>query len=501
MILRVRLHSNRLQKLCLVLFSGWSALLVSCSVQVREAKEQEALPRMYPDYADVTIPYNIAPLNFKVQGEPEAVVAEVRAGNGTSIRVSGKDVRIPLKKWKRLLEANKGKDLEVKVYARWDDGWKGYPVFRWTVSERAIDPYLTYRLIEPGYFTVNRMGLYYRNIENFEEKAMIDNHPAEMGCVNCHAFCQGDPNRMLFHARDKNPGTYLYADGELVKLNTKAGPMKWPAVYPFWHPGGNYVAFSINPLRLNFYSGKDAVKELYDLQADVMVYDVRTRTVLTTPQLYDEKVHNNYPVFSPDGKRLFYCTDSLPEGDPKITTPELKLSLCAVDFDAETGKLGTRIDTLVSSDKTGKSIIHPRISPDGKYVVYTQLDYGSFYYYKAAELGIYNMETGEHRLLSEINSSEMEGYHSWSSGGGWMVFSSQRFDGYYSLPWFTFVDENGRASKPFVLPQENPDHYTFMVQAYNVPELLKSPIPIGMYDIMEAAESEALPSQFVMQED
>ena len=50
------------------------------------------------------------------------------------------------------------------------------------------------------------------------------------------------------------------------------------------------------------------------------------------------------------------------------------------------------------------------------------------------------------------------------------------------------------------LPQENPDHYTFMVQAYNVPELLKKPIPIGMYDIMEAAESKALPSQFVMQQ-
>ena len=41
--------------------------IFSCSDTVPVSKETSEKPILYPDYADVTIPNNIAPLNFKIQ--------------------------------------------------------------------------------------------------------------------------------------------------------------------------------------------------------------------------------------------------------------------------------------------------------------------------------------------------------------------------------------------------------------------------------------------------
>lgn len=47
--------------LCLILLG------ISCSDTIPVSKETSEKPVLFPDYADVTIPYNIAPLNFKIQ--------------------------------------------------------------------------------------------------------------------------------------------------------------------------------------------------------------------------------------------------------------------------------------------------------------------------------------------------------------------------------------------------------------------------------------------------
>lgn len=40
---------------------------ISCSDTIPVSKETSEKPVLFPDYADVTIPYNIAPLNFKIE--------------------------------------------------------------------------------------------------------------------------------------------------------------------------------------------------------------------------------------------------------------------------------------------------------------------------------------------------------------------------------------------------------------------------------------------------
>ena len=69
-------------------------------------------------------------------------------------------------------------------------------------------------------------------------------------------------------------------------------------------------------------------------------------------------------------------------------------------------------------------------------------------------------------------TSDTESYHSWSSNSRWIVFSSRRIDGLYTRPYFAYIDEEGNASKPFLLPQKDTDYYHRFMKSYNIPEFI-----------------------------
>ena len=50
------------------------------------------------------------------------------------------------------------------------------------------------------------------------------------------------------------------------------------------------------------------------------------------------------------------------------------------------------------------------------------------------------------------------------------MFTSRRDDGSYTRLYFSYVDENGRGSKPFLLPQKDPQQNRRLFKSYNVPE-------------------------------
>ena len=120
--------------------------LTSCTPTPKNVQKSNVLPPIYPDYCDVTIPENIAPLNFLLRADCEAV--EVKAGD-LSINARGNEVVFDMDEWKEMLSQNAGKEIEVIVSALIDDQWIEYRPFRWQVVKDKIDPYLTYRLIEP----------------------------------------------------------------------------------------------------------------------------------------------------------------------------------------------------------------------------------------------------------------------------------------------------------------------------------------------------------------
>ena len=86
--------------------------------------ETGGLPAIDPDYTGITIPYNIAPLNFKILEEGTAFFARFSSGSETLIKTAGKDgnISIPGGKWKRMLEENKGNELSIEIYSRSKNG-------------------------------------------------------------------------------------------------------------------------------------------------------------------------------------------------------------------------------------------------------------------------------------------------------------------------------------------------------------------------------------------
>ena len=155
----------------------------------------------------------------------------------------------------------------------------------------------------------------------------------------------------------------------------------------------------------------------------------------------------------------------------------LRYDLWRVSFDAKARAFG-KPECVYEASATKHTVSLPRVSPDGRYVVFVEFDYGNFsIWHKEADLAILDTKTGKVRRIEEINSKDVDSFHTWSSTGRWMVFSSKRMDGGWARPYFAhFNITTGRFDKPFVLPQKSPSFYETFMKTYNLPELITSPI-------------------------
>lgn len=216
--------------------------------------------------------------------------------------------------------------------------------------------------------------------------------------------------------------------------------------------------------------------EVYDSQSDVFVYDTETRTVLRDTLIMRKYWAENTPAFSHDGRWLYFTTAKR-QVYPTDYNQE-KYSLCRVSFEEKTGRIGTEVDTLVSAAETGKSVSWPRPSYDGRFLMYTQADYGYFtVWHPEADLWLLNLESGETRPMDEVNSSRAESLHSWSVNSRWFLFTSRRDDGLYSRVYLSYMDKMGKATKPFLLPQRNPKQfYRRLMYSYNTPDFTSKPV-------------------------
>lgn len=488
-----------MNKIQIMAFSAGILLLASCSGIPDNPAVQDSLPPVFPDITGVTIPLNIAPLNFKTTVPSEKIILRIENGTG-KLTVRGKDqIRIPVNRWRNLLEQSAGSSLNLTVWAKEDNGWSKYSPFKIYIRKEPIDPYLVYRRIAPGYESWSEMGIYQRNLTSFKESTIIDNRLLPGNCMNCHSFNQNDPEQMMLHLRGNIGATMLVKDGVVTKLNTRTKETGLNCVYPYWHPSGSYIAFSVNSISQFFHSVKEKRIEVMDSRSDLAVFDIAAGKLITTKLISSEESFETFPVFSADGKTLYFCSAQ------KATIPDdyrnIKYSLCSISFDATSGTFGNSVDTLVSSYRTGKSISFPRTSHDGKYIMFTLSDYGNFsIWHREADLWLLSLADGSVKPLKSVNSDEADSYHSWSSGSRWFVFASRRSDGLYSRAYFSWIDENGEATKPFMLPQKNPDYYDFSFQSFNVPELVTGKVNTDGRKMLKTIGSEAKSVTFEVKE-
>jgi len=446
-------------------------------------------PDIFPDYVDVTVPADIAPLNFRVSDNCNALYIVV-SGKRYRIekRYSGCKVILPAEKWHRLLEDSAGDTLKIEVFVKNKSGWLRYKPFNIIVAAEPIDEYLVYRNLMPGFQNWNQMGIYQRSLSDYRVTTLLDSRLMPGTCMNCHSFNRNDPESLVLHLRENYGGTIIFNNNQLEKLNTRTDKMFANAAFPYWHPSGKFIAFSVNRINQIFHAKGPTRATAVDLRSDIFIYDMEKNEMITSPLLSAEDNFETFPCFSPDGNILYFCS-----ADHKKLPGEydqMKYSLCSISFDFTNRSFGTKTDTLISSAETGKSISIPRISPNGKFIMFTMSDFGCFPSFNPeADLWILNLENNEYYNVDTVNSNYTESYHSWSSNGHWVVFSSRRIDGLYMNIYFAFVDEDGLIRKPFLLPQRNPDFYDKFLFSFNIPEFVTKKVSIDPYEIEKVAKS------------
>ncbi len=454
--------------------------LASCSTKVENAAQTNVELGIYPDYKEVTIPCNIAPINFTITDSAKIDAILISCGGDTlTVKVSNNCTKIDIDKWHNFLADKGGKTLTFTPCGKTDGKWLAYKPFCVEVSADSIDKTLVYRLIPPDYEIWNRMGIYQRDLETYNERAIYENRYGKGNCVNCHSFCANSPGQLMIHLRAGLAGTYVFSNNTASKVEGDFSKFNAGPTYPYWHPSGRFIAFSLNKIYQDFHTADPNIIEVYDDFSDVIVFDLENKTVISSPLTCSANAFETFPCFSPDGKWLYFCTSQAFDS-VKWNYQNAHYSICRIGFDAEKKEFGTTVDTIVNAAANGLTATFPRISPDGRFLLYTLADYGNFtIWHHEANLKMIDLQTNDSVCTDNINSKYTESYHSWSSNSRWVVFSSRRGDGLFTRPYFAHIDSTGKASKPILLPQRNPlDFYQQLFCAYNIPELVKSEVDL-----------------------
>ena len=458
------------------------------------------LPPIFPDYCNVTVPCNIAPLNFMLPvGEYDECVARFTTPDGQQQTYgNGVKVQIAESEWHAMLDASKGKSIKVEVWGQKEGEWLSFSPFEIYVAEDPIDEYLSYRLIEPSYVAWTFMEIAQRNLTSFEETQIFNNeitmNDKSIGqCINCHSYQNYKTDNMLFHVRLANAGTVIVNDGKVSRVNMKRDYTISGGVYPSWHPTAKLVAFSTNKTRQAFHTSNPNKIEVYDLASDMILYDVETDSVSIVSA--DSTLLEVYPTWSPDGKYLYYCKsvplpEEMSDKDIRTTYPKIQYNLYRRSFDLATHGFGDE-ELVYDAASSDKSVTLPRISPDGRYLLFALGQYGCFHSrHHDADIVCIPMDQYTGTALTAETTSPVDltllnsdgysdSYPSWSSNGHWIMCASRRDDDNYSRVYFAYFN-NGKVSKAFLLPQEDPELHVSLLKSYNRPEFMIEPVKISV---------------------
>lgn len=475
---------------------GFLSILIylgtSCrrGINLEEATEIFHPAQISPDYAGIIIPPNIAPLNFSVKEAGQDFIVRIRSTQGKGIEIKSRSphIVIPLKPWRRLLADNPGQELWFDIFVRSQDSkWRRYQSLRNTIAEDDIDGYLAYRLMKPIYSYWKNIGIHQRNLENYSESVILHGSSFGSGCVNCHTFINNRPERIIIGVRSMDYGAFtIMADpGGVVKIGAKWG-------YTSWHPSGRYVAYPVMNVRQFFHAAGMEIRDVIDLDSVMLYYDIPEAKVKTDQGFSEKERLETYPTWTPDGHTMYFCSAAIPWTDRNQVPPEnydkVKYDLRRISFDPNTNIWGD-VETVLSSEDTGLSILEPRISPDGRFLLFCMCEYGCFPVFQpSSDLYLMDLQSGEYRRL-DINSPFSESWHSWSSNGRWIVFSSKRLGGLFTRPFIAYVDEAGTVHKPFILPQKDPRFYDGFLKTFSVPEFITGPVQVSQRALLKAVRS------------
>lgn len=457
--------------------------LISCNNIPKNSQTLGRVPAMTPDCVGITVPSNIAPIGFAYDEQGSSYVTEFSSGS-VSVVLKGDEVLPSAKQWTKLLEASS--DIQVKGYVRQGGEWFAFEPFSMEVAE-PVDPYLAYRLIPPSFENYEVQQLMIRDLSSFDEREFYNNTYLREGnqvqCVNCHYFRNQGTSEMQIHVRQYLGGTMLLRNGEVTKINLKNDSTISNGVYTAWHPTHNYIVYTTNSTLQDVHSIDKNLIEVLDDNSQLIMYDL-DKDLVSIVEDYDYALEC-YPCWSPDGRRLYFTSAYMSYEGPAEgrnqyvyeNSEDIHYDLYYKDFDPETAEWGSTVK-LIDAASMNQSITLPRVSPDGRYLMFTMGRYGVFHiWHPESDLYLMDLSTGEYRPIDEINSQNAESYHTWSSNGSWVVYSTRREDSGFTRLYLAHHNGDGSFDKPFALPMRNPRWSTFYLNSFNIPEFSKEDIP------------------------
>jgi hypothetical protein len=473
-----------------------TASLLASPPVVEPANLLAQKPRIQPDYTDLIIPPNIAPLNFLIKESGASFYVSLRGAAGPPIEIysRGPKIRFPERPWRQLLDQNQGHEIEIDVCVQTESKrWQRYTAITNRVAVERVDPFLIYRKIHAAHSTWSSMGLYQRDLQTFEETPFLENRRFANDCCHCHLLRNNDPNTATILIRSTH-----YDNSLLVISNQVAETVRGSLGFIAWHPKTNLMASSFSKPRLMLHSARNDMRDIAELEAWIGYFPLGAETVKPVPGLGDKSRLVTFPQWSPDGGYLYYCSAPNPWTNMATVTANsyrtAKYDLMRVAYDLAHDQWG-KPEIVLPASETGFSVAQPRLSPDGRRLFFCAIDYGCWPTYdSASDLYGIDLEAGARsgkfacRKL-ELNSDQCESWLSWSSNSRWVVFSSKRISRLYNRPHLAYVAANGECGKPFILPQSDPEYYDSLLKTYTIPTLATGPITIPQGKLVEAIKS------------
>ena len=330
------------------------------------------------------------------------------------------------------------------------------------------------------------------DIASYEKPAVVmENLPI---CSSCHMFSRdGSKFSMEMNFKNDNGAQFITPVQKHIHLTT-SDFMTWSAfprssvlsktrgLFGKMSPTGNYIAASVNEISLALITNDFCFSQVFFPTYGILaIYFSEQRIIRTLPGADNyEYVHAN-PNWSPDESYIVFARarkkNEVHEDITNVVSRyidagihelnrryNIQFDLYRIPFNQGRGGVA---EPVKGAWQNGMSNYFPRVSPDGKWIVFTQSKTGIMLQ-PDSQLYIIPAEGGTPRRM-KCNRALFNSWHSWSPNNRWLLFSSKVNTPYTEI-FLTHIDENGMDSPPVMLSRFSDEKL-----AANVPEFVNIP--------------------------